>query len=492
MKSGPALGARLWWGLPVLLVALWAGGALAVTTLPGLPSVTVFTVWLLPILRFTRDVSSMITVGALVVGGLLLITHPTRVRTWAVGWGLAWLSTLVVLFAFTVSDILAIGPGDVPRSSVTWTILTSDTVGRVFLWQFIGVAVAVACAVAGTSTIARWSAAVVALTASAAPAFLGHAGMGQSHTAATISLGLHIAAVSLWVGGLAVTVGVVRLDASMAPTLLPRFSMLALGCVLVVAETGLLNASLRAGAASAMVGTSYGALCLAKAVILGWLVRLGWLQRRRALPQLTATGTASSVTLLRLASTEFVLMGAALALSVAMSRIGPSIVLPSGDGFTPLALVVLTLAAPILVISCLRPSSNGGFAAWVSRYPEVWAVIMLIVVIEVGGVAVFTAFVGREPAAVLGSLTLVGAGTLWALSVAAAGSQSGVVVAMVGWPIAMIVVARLADTQLGWQAWLAALAVAEGMLALALRGLRREASSNSEDESVVTSVVTHG
>jgi hypothetical protein len=63
---------------------------------------------------------------------------------------------------------------------------------------------------------------------------------------------------------------------------------------------------------------------------------------------------------------------------------------------------------------------------------------------------------------------------------------------MVGWPIAMIVVARLADTQLGWQAWLAALAVAEGMLALALRGLRREASSNSEDERVVTSVVTHG
>jgi hypothetical protein len=98
-------------------------------------------------------------------------------------------------------------------------------------------------------------------------------------------------------------------------------------------------------------------------------VRLGWLQRRRALP-LTATGTASSVTLLRLASTEFVLMGAALALSVAMSRIGPSIVLPSGDGFTPLALVVLTLAAPILVISCLRPSSNGGFAAWGRATPR--------------------------------------------------------------------------------------------------------------------------
>jgi hypothetical protein len=58
--------------------------------------------------------------------------------------------------------------------------------------------------------------------------------MGQSHTAATISLGLHIAAVSLWVGARR-TVGVVRLDASMAPTLLPRFSMLALGCVLVVA-----------------------------------------------------------------------------------------------------------------------------------------------------------------------------------------------------------------------------------------------------------------
>ena len=48
-------------------------------------------------------------------------------------------------------------------------------------------------------------------------------------------------------GGLAVVSALLLLEPQRVRDLLPRFSVLALVCVVVVAETGLLNASLRAG-----------------------------------------------------------------------------------------------------------------------------------------------------------------------------------------------------------------------------------------------------
>ena len=122
----------------------------------------------------------------------------------------------------------------------------------------------------------------------------------------------------------------------------------------------------------------------------------------------------------------------------------------------------------------------------------VWAIVVLIVVIEVGGVAVFTAFVGRELAAVLGSLALLGAGALWALSVAAGRSRSGVVVLMVGWPIATVLVARLAGAGTAWPAWFVSTMVAEALLALTLRGLRLSAAAALADQTVERTVTSHG
>ena len=77
----------------------------------------------------------------------------------------------------------------------------------------------------------------------------------HSHAAATASLAVHIAAVSVWVGGLAALVGLVLLDPQVARAAIGRFSLVALVCVIVVAESGLLNASLRVGSPSAFVTT---------------------------------------------------------------------------------------------------------------------------------------------------------------------------------------------------------------------------------------------
>ena len=86
MNGGFRIGAKLWWGLPVLLVLLWVAGALAIEVFPGLASTPLVTVWLLPFIRFTRDIAAAITVGAVVVGALLGGAFYRRVLGWASGW----------------------------------------------------------------------------------------------------------------------------------------------------------------------------------------------------------------------------------------------------------------------------------------------------------------------------------------------------------------------------------------------------------------------
>lgn len=71
MNSGLRIGARLWWGVPVLLVLLWTAGAFAVEVFPGLASTPLVTVWLIPVAHFTRDIAAAITVGAIVIGLIL-------------------------------------------------------------------------------------------------------------------------------------------------------------------------------------------------------------------------------------------------------------------------------------------------------------------------------------------------------------------------------------------------------------------------------------
>ena len=443
-------GARLWWGLPVLLGLLWLAGLTSVVSYPGLPSPPEITVWLLPATRYARDITAALTVGSIVVGGLLMSPGSIRVLGWARRWAAAWLALVLLGLVLTRSEVEALSPIDALAPGSLLPLLVGEIVGRVFLGQVVALLAIIGITWAierrqaplgsRSGSSSAWSAgrilaglcAVLAVGAAAAPAFVGHAGLHDSHSAATVSLLIHIAAVSIWVGGLAVVVALGRVDPQSARGVLSGFSVLALWCVILIAETGLLNASLRLSLPSEFIGTLYGSLIIGKAALLGWLVALGYRQRRGVIDPLAGVGADGSDpimrTLARYAAWEFGIMGLAIGLPLLLAWLPGvrSVDRPYAAGFAG---------------SRPRPRRRPGMIRrllpWLSSHSELPAVILLVVVADVAGLQAFNAMLGDQLGTIVGVLTIIGAGWLWATCTASKQGWSGVVVVMAGWPVVM-------------------------------------------------------
>ncbi|MCX6432730.1 MAG: CopD family protein [Actinobacteria bacterium] len=426
--TGPRLGAPLWWGMAALVVGLWMGGLLVAPVIPGLPTEPLVTIWLLPLTHYARDIAAALTVGATVTALLVLPDRKAQLARWATGWSLVWLALLVPLTLLTVSEVGAAGAGD---SLYGMGAFLADTlVGRVLVAQAVLVLAVVLLARARGPW--SWVVAALALVAAALPALLGHGGLSGEHVAATVSLGLHVAAISLWTGGLAVVVAMAAAEPTGARLLLSRFSLLALWCVIVVGETGLLSASLRLALPSQFAGTLYGSIVLLKAVLLGFLIRWGWLQRSRALPEV-ADGRRAA--LARYAGWELLTMGGAIALGIVLARLGPPNPTAPGTGFTPVALSVLAIGVPLLLVVCA--SRRPRWVAALAGYPEAAALGFLIVVAVVGVVGLPEALLGPELGALLGAMLLVGAGWCWLAATGRGTSWIDVALVMVAWPVIM-------------------------------------------------------
>ncbi|MFN8126116.1 MAG: CopD family protein [Candidatus Nanopelagicales bacterium] len=387
----------LWWALPLLLLLLLAfgggsgvGGAWSVTAAGA---------------RLLHDIVAVVTVGVVVVGGVL--SEPPDARLLRRGRDLAvvWWALLPLVGLVTLADIA--GGGPVSLSEVLFQTL----LGRVWLAEWLTVLVLIVILTLGRSRTSARLAFGVALVAVVVPALVGHGGLSADHVAATVSLAGHLGGVAVWVGGLAVLCAVLLSAPERATRLVPRFSALALGCALVVGETGLLNASLRLPTPALLLTTSYGSLVLVKAALFAVLVIMGWRQRRRAIPAL-GTGVAMVI---RLASVELAVMLLALVVSVVLVNLGPPVV-PSPEGvLAPVATVVL-LAVPAGLAILRRP--HGAVARWVREHPESAVVGALVVLAEALIVGLPQRVLGPELGALVcaGILLLAGWFTGLALS----------------------------------------------------------------------------
>ncbi len=127
------------------------------------------------------------------------------------------------------------------------------------------------------------------------PALAGHPSIESPVAVFFASDVLHVLAASVWVGGvacllLAVPAATRRLDAAERSRLLlatlARFSPLALGAVLVIAASGVLQAYIDVRSVHGLFHTTYGLLVLVKVVLLSSLIALGWVNRERVIPAL--------------------------------------------------------------------------------------------------------------------------------------------------------------------------------------------------------------
>jgi copper transport protein len=127
------------------------------------------------------------------------------------------------------------------------------------------------------------------------PALAGHA-TTQHPVAALLPLDVvHVAAMSVWIGGLAMLLFVLpgatrRLEpperSRLLGAVLVRFSPMALTCVVALMATGVTQALIHMGGLSPLLDTAFGRAVLIKFVLLLALVGLGAVNRQRVVPAL--------------------------------------------------------------------------------------------------------------------------------------------------------------------------------------------------------------
>jgi copper transport protein len=188
------------------------------------------------------------------------------------------------------------------------SVLAGDASLETRFGRVVAVAIAVAAGGAAIAAVGAFyrpvspGAWVAALLLLPAPSIAGHAlDPGRPRLELPVDV-LHVAASSLWLGGLLSLAVGLRGGRSGAPAV-RRFSTLALGSVVVLGATGLTRAYAELGSVSDVWSTGYGRLLIAKTAILGLLVPLGWANRYRVVPALAR----SAPTLLRNVRAELLL-----------------------------------------------------------------------------------------------------------------------------------------------------------------------------------------
>ena len=292
-----------------------------------------FVGWTLPLVRVLVHLTSLTAIALLCVGVLLPagnpqgddagseVLAPLAVRLGRRG-SVAALAAVVVCGLFllwTYFDVLGEGPLQGAGFADFGVFLDQLASGRALIAQ-IGflLASAVMAGFARTSTALRM-ALFLAVAGTTTLALGGHAASESGHGLAMFSMTGHIAAASVWVGGLAGLGWLALYRVEVLHAAVKRFSRVALICAAVVTISGVVSALVRVPDLTALPGSPYGLVLLLKVVALGGLIGFGALHRRRLL----AGTTFSCADFGRLAAGELVVMGAAYGLAVALVGLEP-------------------------------------------------------------------------------------------------------------------------------------------------------------------------
>lgn len=320
LVTAVALGALLFWALAV-------GSGEPATDSAGLPAAGRLVEWGLPLVTLAGRIAAVGTVGTLLFAAVLLPgrdgvppVESRRALRAASAWAGAWVVTTALGAVLTLSQLLGADPTELSWASLR--VFLEDTgAGRAAL---LGVAFAAVIALTASRAAAAGARLLLApaVTALVLPVALsGHSSAADDHLAAVSTIGVHVVAATVWVGGLLALLAHGRRSPAL-PGAASRFSRLALVCFLATGISGVLAAWLVLGGSGALLaalGTGYGALLIAKTAGLTLLGLLGWQHRRRTLPRL---GTGDGA-FRRFATGEVLLMLATVTLAVALSASPP-------------------------------------------------------------------------------------------------------------------------------------------------------------------------
>jgi copper transport protein len=208
--------------------------------------------------------------------------------------GLGWVVTLVA----SVAGLLLYGPyvSGLGIGEAFSTSLLGDTLderlGEIWLVRIVVLLVVVPLLVllfrrpaSQASRLPAWwlpIGAVVAVALAATPGLSGHAVSGDWVSAAVVADTLHVLAMSVWLGGLVVLAAVTLSASSTIEHLreaVPRFSRVALGCIVALFATGAFQTWRQVGSLEALRSTDFGRILTVKLVLFAAIVVLAAFSR---------------------------------------------------------------------------------------------------------------------------------------------------------------------------------------------------------------------
>ncbi|HEY0248011.1 MAG TPA: cytochrome c oxidase assembly protein [Gryllotalpicola sp.] len=278
--------------------------------------------WGLPIARLVVDLSAAGVIGALLLSLFALSpTKPEFDKALDVAAASAAVMTvasgLVTVLSFCDTTFTPFSLSQSFSDQLT-QFVTQVALGQAWLITTLAAAAVTVLCFAVRGQVALAFVTVLAVGSLIPIALQGHVAGTSGHNLAITSLALHIVGAAVWIGGL-VTLILIRntLGGDRLPTVLARYSSLAIVCFVVVAYSGYLSAQLRLGGWAALL-TPYGLLVIGKVTMLIVLGLFGVLQRRWLIGRLRTSAGRGPFWAMVVAELAF--MGFASGLAAALGR----------------------------------------------------------------------------------------------------------------------------------------------------------------------------
>ena len=318
--SRVVIGAMLIAGLEAMIVARWLTGTGYQPAPFGLTDPGRLTAVGLPIAQFVHEMAGVAVVGLLFLRCFMVSPQADSVHRHLNGvatrWAWLWVGSTLLWIVLTISELTGLPVIELgSHLDVVGIVLGVNRIlaELATLW----VALAIALFAGRLTGRVGTGAALVLATAALLPSSLsGHAGHHNYTETAIVSLGVHLVAAAIWVGGLLALVVHLRGFPDQLRLAVPRFSAIALCCVVAVGISGLVESVVLLDGWAALWETERGHLVIAKAVALAVLVVIGFWHRQRTVGPAAA---GRLLPLLQLAAGELLIMGATIGIAVVLS-----------------------------------------------------------------------------------------------------------------------------------------------------------------------------
>jgi putative copper resistance protein D len=330
-------------GLVSVLIGLVIGGGAAASALADAGDVVRYGQ---PIAKLVMNFSTAVAVGSLIFAAFAL-QDKTRLLGKALDLAAAaaiiWAISGATYFLFTYLYVSGSGISFEPTFGESlWMFATSIEMGTSLALNILVAVLISVLAIAARSLTATALLAALGLAGLVPLALIGHAAGTAGHAMAVNSIGIHLVAVVIWVGGLVALFSVRGESYQESAVLTRRYSSLALLAFGLIAISGVASASIRITKLSDIF-SAYGSLLMLKASVLVLLGVLGAIYRTRLIGKL-AQGASVAKSFYSLVAIEFVLMGTAIGFATALAKTAPPI---DGDGIVDVTPAQLLTGEPL-------------------------------------------------------------------------------------------------------------------------------------------------